>query len=219
MKKFILIVPSNDDEKFFVDKTFINTLKEYDVPYLISDYNIKNIDYNHICGMVLVGGGDIEPSLYGQEKENKTKDICLERDIFEIELLKQAFERKISVLSVCKGVQTMNVAFGGDVSQHIDDHLQEEDKEVPTHYVDINKESFLYKILKKDKIKVNSFHHQAVNNVANIFTASAKYKDVIEAIEYVDDEMFFMGTQWHPEILRDENSKIIFDYFIKYTQQ
>lgn len=215
MKKFILIVPSNDFEKFFINKNYINNIKNFNVPYYICDYNIKNIDYDYISGILLTGGGDIEPSLYKHKKDIKTKDICLERDIFEIALLKDAFKRCIPVLAICKGMQIMNVAFGGTISQHIDGHSQKEDKKIATHYINIEKTSTLYNIIKKDKIKINSVHHQVVDKVASGFKICATCDNIIEAIEYTDKNRFFMGIQWHPEALYDENSKNIFTYFIK----
>ncbi len=215
MKKFILIVPSNDCEKFFINKNYINNIKKFDIPYFICDYSIKNIDYSYIGGILLTGGGDIDPSLYNANKSDKTKDICLERDIFEITLLKDAFKRCIPVLAICKGMQIMNVAFGGTINQHIEGHIQKEGKNIPTHYINIKKQSILYSIINKDKIKVNSVHHQVVEKVADGFNIGATCDNMIEAIEYKDKNRLFIGIQWHPEAMYDENSKNIFTYFIK----
>ncbi len=215
MKKFILVVPSNDNEKFFINKNYIKNIKEFNIPYYISDYNIKNIDYNFIGGILLTGGGDVEPSFYNKEKHIKTQDVFIERDMFEISLLKEAFKRKIPTLAICRGMQIMNVAFGGSLNQHIDGHSQKEDKSVATHFIDIKNPSILYDILEKDSIKVNSVHHQVVDKVAKDFKICATCENIIEAIEYNKKDLFFMGIQWHPEALYDKFSKKIFTYFIK----
>ncbi len=215
MKKFILIVPSNDNEKFFINKHYINNIKSFNIPYYICDYNIKNIDYNLIGGILLTGGGDIEPTFYNEEKHIKTNDIYIERDMFEICLLKEALERRIPTLAICRGMQVMNVAFGGNLIQHIEGHSQKEDKSIATHYVNIKKKSILYNILKKDIIRVNSVHHQIVNKVAKNFNVCATCENIVEAIEYNDNNLFFIGVQWHPEALNDEYNKKIFTYFVK----
>lgn len=215
MKKFILVVPSNDDEKFFINKNYIKNIKHFNIPYYISDYNIKNIDYSLIGGILLTGGGDIEPTFYNEEKHCKTNNIYKERDMFEIALLKEALKRKIPTLAICRGIQIMNVAFGGNINQHIDGHSQKEDKSVATHYINIEKSSNLYDIIKKDNIKVNSVHHQVIDRVAKDFKVCATCGNIIEAIEYTNKQLFFLGVQWHPEALYDENSKNIFTYFIQ----
>lgn len=215
MKKFILVVPSNDNEKFFVNKDYIKNLSNFNIPYYISDYNIKNINFDLLGGILLIGGGDIKPTFYNQKKHNKTENICVERDIFEINLLKGALQRKIPTLAICRGMQIMNVAFGGNINQHIEGHIQKEYKNLPTHYINVNTSSILYSIFKNNKVKVNSFHHQTVNRVAKDFKISAVCQNVIEAIEYTKNNLFFIGVQWHPESLNDIFSKKIFTYFIK----
>ena len=218
MKKFILVVPSNDKEKYFLNKYYTNSLKSFEKPYYICDYNIKNINYDYIGGILLTGGGDINPTIYNQKKHCKTSDVYDERDIFEITLLKEAFKRKISTFAICRGIQIMNVAFGGTINQHIDGHSQKEDKNIATHYVDIDKSSILYNIVKKDKIKVNSVHHQVIDKIANGFKVCATCENIVEAIEYINKDRFFIGVQWHPEALCDENGKNIFEHFIKSTK-
>ncbi len=218
MDKFILIVPSIDNDKFFVNKNYIENIKALNEPYYISDYNIKNINYDYIKGILLTGGGDIEPSFYSQKKEKETSNIYIERDMFEMCLLKEALKRKIPTLAICRGVQIMNVAFNGTIKQHIPNHMQKEDKCIKTHSVNIQKDTILHNIIKSDFIKVNSLHHQAIDKLAKDFKISAMCDDVIEAIEYKDNSIFFMGLQWHPEALFDVHSKNIFTYFLNSTK-
>lgn len=214
MNKFILIVPSMDNDNFFINKNYIENIKNFNIPYYISDYNIKNINFNNLCGILLTGGGDIEPTFYNQEKQKETNNIHIERDMFEISLLKEALKRKIPTLAICRGIQIMNVAFNGSIKQHIPNHSQKEDKSKKTHYITIKNNTLLHKIINKNIIEVNSLHHQAVDKLANNFKVSALNNDIVEAIEYNDNNLFFLGLQWHPEALFDAHSKNIFSYFL-----
>lgn len=214
MKKFILIVPCCDNEKFYINKNYINNIKYFNIPYFICDYNIKNINLNYVGGILLTGGGDINPKIYNKPNK-KSKSIYTSRDVFEINLLKQAFKRKIPTLGICRGMQIMNVAFGGDIKQHIPNHMQKKPKNKQTHYININKNSGLFNIIKKDKIKVNSFHHQVIFKPAKNFNICATCKNVVEGIEYINKDMFFLGLQWHPEGLYDIYSKKIFKSFVQ----
>lgn len=215
MNKFILVVPSYDGEKFFVNKSYLNCLKLLHKNYYICDYNIKNINYNTICAILLTGGGDILPAIYGKKINNKTNSIYIERDIFEISVLKEALKRNIPTLAICRGIQIMNVAFGGTLNQNIDNHMQSTSKNFATHFVNINKNTILYNIFKTDYIKVNSFHHQVIDKLAKDFIVSAYCDDYIEAIEYNSKNSFFVGIQWHPETLHDKNSTNLFKYFVE----
>lgn len=216
MEKFILVVPSSDGEKFTLNKHYTNKLKNIGLPYYICDYNYSNIKYENICGILLTGGGDLDPK-YSNAVNNDIKFIDTERDIFEIELLNEAYKRKIPTLAICRGLQAMNVAFGGTLNQHIDNHMQEEDRTIATHKITIDKSSMLYKILEKDEIEVNSIHHQSIKDLSSKFKIVASSIDVtpssIEAIELIEEDLFFIGVQWHPEALYDDNSKRIFNSF------
>lgn len=216
MQKFILVVPSSDSDRFFLNKNYTNMLKNSPMPYYMCDYNYSCIHNENIAGVLLTGGGDIDPSIYSQKKHIDTNNINLKRDIFEIKLIKTAYKLGIPIFGICKGIQSINVAFGGTITQHIDGHNQLEDRNIATHLVQISKESMLYNIINKTEIYTNSIHHQVIDKLADNFKAVGTTSGVIEAIECVDK--FILGVQWHPEALQDINSQKIFDYFIKMAQ-
>lgn len=216
MKKFILIVPTFDGVKYTLNKNYSNILKESNIAYYISDYNINLLEIDNICGILLTGGGDIAEKSLNEPLHLKATDICQERDEFEIQLLKKAYFNNIPTLAICRGAQIMNIAFGGTINQHIEGHLQKEDRSIPTHNVFIEKETEFYNIIEKDKIKVNSIHHQAIKDIAIGFKKIAFSEDnCIEGIELINNIKYFLGLQWHPEALFDENSKKIFESFLE----
>lgn len=216
MHKYVFVVPNIEGNIYKINKYYLEKISKYNIPYIICDYNIKNLNFNYIKGILLTGGGDIEPSLYKQ-KNIKSKDISLLRDKFEIYILRKALKYNIPVFAICRGMQIMNVAFGGNLYQNIRGHMQRQGKKVPTHNVNIDKNSNLYNILNIDKIMVNSFHHQAIKTPAKCFDVVAKKGNIIEAIEYKDKDKFFMGVQWHPEALSDSYSDKLFSYFLNFN--
>ena len=174
---------------------------------LISNESILEEIVERIDGLILSGGGDIHSQLFGEELHPSVESCDLERDRYEIALVKQAVERQIPVLGICRGCQLINVAFGGNLIQDIPsqipestvNHNQEEAREIATHSVKINPESQLYQITQAELIMVNSFHHQAVKDVAPGFETVASAADgVIEAIESTEEKAI-LGVQWHPE--------------------
>ena len=176
------------------------------IPLVTNEKALEEI-VSRIDGLILSGGGDIYSPLFGEEVHPSVESYDLERDRYEIALVKQAVERQIPVLGICRGNQLINVAFGGNLIQDIPsqipestvNHNQEEAREVATHSVRITPESQLYRITKAERIMVNSFHHQSVNTVAPEFEAVAWADDgVIEAIEASEGKAI-VGVQWHPE--------------------
>lgn len=171
----------------------------------------KEIDANIIAevidGLVLSGGGDIDPSLFGEEPwpENGNVDPC--RDYYELALVTRAIELKMPILGICRGIQVINVAAGGTVCQDIGrtvpnqlKHQQQAPRWHPTHGVNIKKGSTLFNILDAEKLRVNSFHHQMVGSLAPVFRVSAHSGDgVVEAIEAIAEDFFCIGVQFHPE--------------------
>jgi len=174
-------------------------------------------------GLLLTGGGDIDPSYFEEEPHPNLGRICPERDFFEIELIRQMLPRNKPILGICRGCQILNVAIGGDMYQDI--HAQHEtpllqhNQQAPyhhcSHFVEVKENSLLYNIVKSNRFKVNSFHHQAVRRVGEGFAVCAAAGDgVIEAFESAGHR-FAIGVQWHPEHLKDEYSARLFRAFVE----
>ncbi|SHJ79368.1 putative glutamine amidotransferase [Geosporobacter subterraneus DSM 17957] len=170
-----------------------------------------------IDGLLLSGGGDIAPLLYKEEPLKETAGISWERDQQEISLCKEAYEKGIPILGICRGLQVMNVAFGGTLYQDIEKQVPGALGHYPLytgmdqlhHAVEIQRDSKLHDLFKEEKIYVNSFHHQAVDKIAEGFKATAFSKDgIIEAIE-TEHQQFAMGLQWHPEALVTKHPKFL----------
>lgn len=191
--------------------------------------NIEGDDLDSIAemidGLLLTGGGDIDPTLFGEEPHPRLGNITPERDTFEIALIQKMLELNKPILGICRGAQILNIAVGGDMYQdihsQIENKLLQHDQKAPrthaSHFVWIMKDSILSDIVQLETFKVNSFHHQAVKKVPQGFGISAIASDgMIEAIESKTHK-FVMGLQWHPECLLLKNdlmSANIFQAFL-----
>lgn len=163
-----------------------------------------------IDGLLITGGDEgVNPQLYGENPVRQLECICPERDCSEVHLITESMRQNIPILGICRGMQTLNVACGGtlyqDVFSQVDASLGHLPKNMPVdsvyHAVTLEERSQLESIFKSSRLMVNSFHHQAVKDVANSFTVTARSDDgIIEAIEH-QDHSFAVGVQWHPEDL------------------
>lgn len=159
-----------------------------------------------VDGIVISGGYDVNPMVYGEEPTQKQGFLCPERDEFDIAVVKAAFELKKPTLGICRGMQILNAVAGGTLYQDLSQiegcyikHVQSSRPEVAGHNIEVFGETKLQSIL-GEKVVVNSFHHQAIKDLAKGFKVCAKAKDgVIEAIEM--EEKFVIGVQWHPEMM------------------
>ena len=186
-------------------------------------FNTPNFSLNGIDGLIITGGGDIDPSHYKEEPIDKLERISMERDLTELNLLKRAEEENIKTLAICRGHQLLNIHKGGSLYQDISDagfkdidHAKPyEDARNHIHDIEIDKDTKLSNIIKVNKLKVNSIHHQAINKLGENLIISAKSTDgIIEGIE-TTNKWEAIGVQWHPEYLsEDESSVHLFDWLI-----
>ncbi len=148
-------------------------------------------------GLLLAGGSDVDPAMYGAPRDAKTGEPDRDRDNLETALLREALERDIPVFAICRGLQLLNVALGGGLIQHIDGHRCPEQQAV--HPIAIASPSRLKSILEVDEYVVNSRHHQCVEQLASGLVVAARAPDnVIEALE-LPRKRFVLAVQWHPE--------------------
>ncbi len=169
-------------------------------------------------GLLLPGGGDMDPKFYGQERIPACGEPNLLRDAAEPLLLRAFLAADKPVLGICRGIQVMNAVLGGDLYQDIKpfEHLPHNDHWAKVHTVTVRRGTLLSRILEQDTVLVNSQHHQAVDQVAPGFTLAALSEDgIVEAIEK-PDARFCLGVQWHPEWLSDADPAMqgLFDAFV-----
>jgi len=185
-----------------------------------------------IDGVLLTGGGDVDPALYGEARHETVEDAEPGRDEFEIDLARRAMERDLPVLAICRGAQVLNVAAGGTLVQDIPSgvtselaHSVKEPKDSIAHDIRIASDSRLYAALgsavdSSCACRVNSRHHQSVGKLGRDMVASATAADgVIEGIE-VPYRSFCVGVQWHPEnFWRTGEFKPLFDAFVSAARE
>jgi len=180
-------------------------------------------------GVVLTGGQDVHPRLFGEEPLEGIAEVDPVRDGFELEMARLAIQHGIPVLGICRGIQVLNVAFGGTLHQDIVRlqrnppilHRQTAPTTHDWHQVRVQPDSLLATILADEIhngiLRVNSIHHQAIHQVAQGWRVSATAVDgTIEAIEH-PDYPFALGVQWHPELLTAHSP--IFTNFVKACQK
>lgn len=176
-----------------------------------------------IDGLLVPGGNDMSPQLYGEEPCQNQGSFSLDRDFLDLQSIRTAHRMGKPILGICRGIQAINVCFGGTLYQDLKQeeqftvkHYQDGKFCSPSHMVNLQPDGMLFPELGKE-ILVNSFHHQAVKRIADGFRAIAFSKDgVIEAMES-EKGSFVLGVQWHPEQMTangDKKMKKIFELFI-----
>lgn len=158
-----------------------------------------------IDGLLVTGGNDLVPQLYGEEPGWGQGSFSPERDHLDMVSIREAYARGKPVFGICRGIQSVNVCFGGTLYQDIRrvetctvNHWQNAESSRPSHTVGVGRDSVLYPVLGESAL-TNSFHHQAVKRVADGFRVGAVAKDgIAEAIEK-ENGPFVLGVQWHPE--------------------
>jgi putative glutamine amidotransferase len=168
-----------------------------------------------IDGLMLAGGADIDPAIYGQERHSETVEVVPERDRFEIALVRAAVERDMPVLGICRGMQLINVAFGGTLLQHLPERFghHEHLRVVGTfdgadHDVELVGGSLAARAAGETHHATKSHHHQGVDRIGEglLVSGSCAMDGLVEAIE-MPGKRFVLGVQWHPEA--DEASRVV----------
>jgi putative glutamine amidotransferase len=180
------------------------------VPPLASEDSVNSI-LDRVDGLVLTGGEDVEPSLYGQPRSEHCGVSNIDRDRTEIALVKAARERRLPVLAICRGPQLLNVALGGTLIQDIPaevpnslGHEVRDDRSARVHDVSIDEGSLIADAIGATEITVNSLHHQSVLDVAPGLKVTARAPDgIVEGLESDSDDWWVMAVQWHPEEMND----------------
>jgi putative glutamine amidotransferase len=165
-------------------------------------------------GLLLSGGSDLDPCYYGEEAVPELGATVPERDGFEMNLVEHALRSRMPIFGICRGMQVLNVALGGTLYQDLPSqmdhsvllgHRQETPKWQPRHEVEVDAGSQVAGIMGTGELKVNSYHHQAVKDLASGLVSVAHAPDgVVEAVEWRDlSQRWLVGVQWHAEAMRD----------------
>jgi len=178
-------------------------------------------------GLVLMGGADVDPNLYGQHRQPHVYGVNPEQDHFEIALVHAALAQRKPSLAVCRGIQLVNVALGGTLIQHIGEipgagqHAPDKfpaGQDYVLHDVTIEKGTRLAGAMKTTAARVASFHHQGIDRVAKGLKVSATSPDgLVEGLEHSGTGQWLLGVQWHPEdtAATDPHQQNLYDALVK----
>lgn len=212
----------------YVNQDYIESLEKAGcipvlLPVLMNLEDAKD-QMEGLDGILLTGGYDIDPLLYGEQPLPGQGYSMPEVDRYYMAMIHAADELGKPVLGICKGLQALNVAFGGTMYQDLVrqcpqalQHTQQAPRYAPSHFVQVQPDSFLAQILPR-RTTVNSFHHQAVKDLAKGFEITAKADDgVVEGIERTQGT-FMCGVQWHPEMMAKFDEPIMLSLFRKFGE-
>jgi putative glutamine amidotransferase len=224
--------PAGKRERAFAYLTYVEALRRAGaIPVLVPPQPENAAELiRELDGLLLAGGDDCDPALYGEGKHPTVEPMDQRRQANDVSLAKYARESGIPTLGICLGVQVMNVAAGGTLLQDIDSQLDTEIRHASQpedrarHDVIVEKGTKLSNILAQHELNVNSSHHQAINRLGDGLHVTAHAPDGI--IEGLEDPRhpFYVGVQWHPEDMTGESSATsIFGAFVdaarKYAEE
>lgn len=198
------------------------------LPVALPPLTTENVDalLDHLSGLLLTGGPDLDPSTYGAAPHPELGPTDPVVDAFELTLCRHAYRRRMPILGICRGAQLLNVARQGTLHQHVPDftngaieHRQKEVGTLTSHEVRVAPDSNLAQTTGGGPVKVNSFHHQAIDQIGFGLRAVAWSQDgLIEAIEESEGR-FIIGVQWHAETLvADAEQLSLFERLVEATK-
>lgn len=198
------------------------------IPVLVLPVKLDYIDsiLDRVDGIVLTGGGDIAPERYGAEREEEVRMVNDERDEFELALTAKAYERRLPVFAICRGIQVVNVAFGGTLIQDLASHAGAHGHDIagegayePHSEALVEGGSRLASIIGDGLHGINSIHHQAVEELGDGLVVVASSPDgTVEAIEHEDEDWDLISVQWHPEYLGARDHGDSHDLFAAFVE-
>lgn len=166
---------------------------------------------DRVDGLLLTGGGDVDPAFYGTTPRHEIRGLSRARDESEIALIHAAKAMRLPTLAICRGIQIMNVAFGGTLVQDIaKDWPGSLAHDAPSrasrsHGVSLESDSLIAKAVKSTRFDVNSLHHQSIDKLGEGLRITGRSPDgIVEAAESADPDWWALGVQWHPEDLVDD---------------
>lgn len=204
--------PPGADGRFFLATEYVHAVhRAGGLPILfppVADHAAQWLD--HVDALLVPGGGDVDPARYGAPRGEMVYGVNPLRDTVELALVRAAFERRVPMLLICRGMQVLNVALGGTLHAHIPDAFGEStvhrgpERAPTTHDVHVVSGTRLARILGTDTVPVTSLHHQAVDRLAPGLRPGAYAPDgVMEACEAPD--RWVVAVQWHPECTADQD--------------
>ncbi len=225
MRPVIGLIPLYDDEKqsIWMVPGYMKVLEECGaIPLILplsTDQEELEQAFSMLDGLLLTGGHDVDPRIYGASMSDKCGSPCKERDEMERYLFQRALAQNLPTLGICRGIQFMNAALGGDLYQDLPseyeclvEHHMTPPYDRAAHKVTVLPNTPLAQIIGEGEIEVNSYHHQAVKTVAERVMVCATSEDgLVEGIA-VRGQRFALGVQWHPEFwyqTNKENKKLM----------
>lgn len=229
-RPLIGIAPSHSERTINISTDYVKSVyRAGGIPVILPYHaygSVDGTDEEAVCreyadlydGFLFSGGVDLNPALYGEEISSDKVEVDDIRDAFELMLFKAVFAAKKPILGICRGIQTINVALGGTLYQHIDGHSQSEPRGTRPQSLNVVRDGWLYGFCHKDVIAVNSYHHQNIKDLAPGLAVDGVSPDgYIEAVHHTDYPFLF-ATQFHPEIYNrlpdDDHSRAIFSAFV-----
>lgn len=228
-KRPLIAIPSQtelDAESFLVRRRYTRFLQNSNadsaaLPIIEGESEILDA-LSHFDGLMLTGGADIDATIYGGQLMEECDEPHPERDALELSLISAAKKLGMPILGICRGLQIINVSYGGTLYQKIPsevsdiNHWQPEPYDAPSHHVHLEKDTLAQNVFGEDAIFVNSMHHQAVKEIGDGLVVAAKDDNGLVESLYDPNEKFLIGIQWHPEYAPDlKESHQIGDAFVE----